>query len=392
MVTITGSGMGEYNFNNIDLDFSKYEIIFCDKNFNSKLSNVIKDSFSNIKNLIFNNLDKEILYVVSGSPTLFSGATIILNKLKKDNIPFKVIDNTSSLSYMLAYAGVSLIKTNIVSLHGKSGVDLEQFLTNDYTFVICDDNTPMILKTITHYLDDNDFSIILGERFGYSDESFSETTLDDMITNPPKMPYSLLIKKEFKTLPTISSEDMIEHENGMITKSYKRHLSLQNLELQPNQTLWDIGAGSGSISIDGYKRYKIRTILFEKNQKRSKMIKSSLSRHKIIDTKLYIGEASELYKKELSTPQRIFVGGGGLKVISELDYLYQRLDKDGIMVANFVTLEHLTTAITTLKKANIEFNVKSISLTTYKMKLLLPEPERVMHQIVIKQKIQESVQ
>ncbi len=54
------------------------------------------------------------------------------------------------------------------------------------------------------------------------------------------------------------------------------------------------------------------------------------------------------------------------------------------MVANFVTLEHLTTAITTLKNAQIAFDVKSISLTTYKMSLLLPEPERVMHQIIIK--------
>ena len=33
MVTIAGSGMGEYNFDNINLDFTKYEIIFCDQNF-----------------------------------------------------------------------------------------------------------------------------------------------------------------------------------------------------------------------------------------------------------------------------------------------------------------------------------------------------------------------
>jgi precorrin-6Y C5,15-methyltransferase (decarboxylating) len=170
----------------------------------------------------------------------------------------------------------------------------------------------------------------------------------------------------------------------MITKSYKRHISLQNLELQPNMLLWDIGAGSGSVSIDAYKRYKVKTVLFEKNNKRIAMIKNSLKKHKILSTKLYEGEASQLYKQELSTPQRIFVGGGGSSVICELDYLYERLADGGIMVANFVTLEHLTTAITTLKNAQIAFDVKSISLTTYKMSLLLPEPERVMHQIIIK--------
>jgi precorrin-6Y C5,15-methyltransferase (decarboxylating) len=285
---------------------------------------------------------------------------------------------------MLAHEGVALVKTFIVTLHGKKSIDLESFLSKDYTFVICDDETPSVLSQVMSYLNESDISITLGERFAYADEKFSVVTLDEMLKNPPRMPYSLLIKRNFKPLPNISSEDTIEHENGMITKSYKRHISLQNLELQANQLLWDIGAGSGSVSIDAYKRYKVRTILFEKNVKRAEMIQNSLKKHKIIDTKLYIGEASEDYKKEQSAPDRIFVGGGGAKVICELDYLYDRLADGGLMVANFVTLEHLTTAINTLKSAKIEFDVKSISLTTYKMSLLMPEPERVMHQIIVR--------
>jgi precorrin-6Y C5,15-methyltransferase (decarboxylating) len=384
MVTIAGSGMGEYNFDKINVDFSQFDMIFCDQNYETSLENVIQGSFKVVKEAILENLDKNILYVVSGSPTFFSGAILIINTLKKQNIAFKIIDNTSSLNYMLAHEGVSLVKTGITTLHGKSFVDLENFLSKEYTFVICDDDTPRILSESTAFLNEEDISITLGERFGYADEAFSQTTLQQMMQNPPKMPYSLLIKRNYKALPNISSEESIEHENGMITKSYKRHISLQNLQLQPNMLLWDIGAGSGSVSIDGYKRYKVKTILFEKNEKRAKMIQNSLKKHKILDTKLYIGEASEAYKNEQSTPQRIFVGGGGDKVINELDYLYERLADEGIMVANFVTLQHLTTAITVLKKAKIAFDVKSISLTTYKMSLLMPEPERVMHQIILK--------
>ncbi len=384
MVTIAGSGMGAYNFDNVAVDFSKYEMIFCDKNYESDLPNVIKGGFKVVKEAILANLDKEILYIVSGSPTFFSGGLLIINVLKKQNISFKIVDNTSSLSYMLAHEGVSLVKTGICTLHGKSVVDLENFLTKEYTFVICDEDTPKVLQNAMKYLSDEDVSITLGEQFGYESESFKSVTLQDILKNPPKMPYCLFIKRNYTPLPNISSEESIEHENGMITKSYKRHVSLQNLELQPNMLLWDVGAGSGSISIDGYKRYKIRSVMFEKNVKRAKMIENSLAKHKIIDAKLYIGEASEDYKKEPSTPQRIFVGGGGDKVISELDYLYKRLADGGIMVANFVTLQHLTTAINTLKKAGIAFDIKSISLTSYKMSLLMPEPERVMHQIIVR--------
>jgi len=384
LVTIAGSGMGAYTFENIKLDLNKYELIFCDKNYESTRENVIKGGFKEIKEAILQNISKEILYVVSGSPMFFSGAILILSVLKKENIAFKIIDNTSSLNYFLAHEGVSLVKTSIETLHGKSEINLDSFLNKEYTFVICDDKTPEILKNICNFLDDKDISITLGERFGYSDENFRQVDFNEMLKNPPKMPYSILIKREFIPLPNISSEDTIEHENGMITKSYKRHLALQNLELSANQLMWDVGAGSGSMSIDGYKRYKVKTILFEKNPKRADMILRNLTEHKVLDTKLLIGEASELYKTESSKPDRIFIGGGGTKVISELDYLYSRLNNGGIMVANFVTLEHLTTAITVLKKATINFDVKSISLTTYKMSLLLPEPERVMHQIIIK--------
>ncbi len=384
MVTIAGSGMGAYTFDNIDLDFSSYDIIFCDQNFDTELSNVIKGNFKVVKESVLENIDKNILYIVTGSPLFFSGALLILPTLKRENIPFKIIDNSSSLSYMLSYMGISLMKTGILSLHGKSKIDLENFLTKDYSFVICDEFTPQRIKEATEYFSDDDITITLGEKFGYDEEKFSTTTLDAMIVNPPAMPYSLLIKRNYTLAPTISSEDSIEHENGMITKSYKRHISLQNLDLSPNLLLWDIGAGSGSVSIDGFKRYGIKTILFEKNTKRAKMIESSLNKHKVINTKLYIGEASQLYKEETSTPDRIFIGGGGSMVIKELDYLYSHLKVGGIMVANFVTLEHLTTAITVLKNSKIAFDIKSISLTTYKLSLLLPEPERVMHQIIIK--------
>jgi len=389
MVTIAGSGMGAYNFDNIKLDLSKYDMIFCDKNYETDLKHVTKGSFKVIKEEILANLDKEILYIVSGSPTFFSGALLILNVLKRENIAFTIVDNTSSYSYMLAHEGVSQIQTGIVSLHGKSVLDLESFLVKAYTFVICDEHTPKVLANAMAYLDTNDISITLGEQFGYENESFRKVSLEEIQLNPPKMPYSLLLQRKFEPLPNISSEESIEHENGMITKSYKRHISLQNLELQPNMLLWDIGAGSGSVSIDGYKRYKIRSIMFEKNEKRAKMIQNSLKKHKIIECKLYIGEASIDYKQEESTPERIFIGGGGDKVISEIDYLYERLASGGIMVANFVTLQHLTTAIHTLKNADIHFEIKSISLTTYKMSLLMPEPERVMHQIIVKKALND---
>ncbi|WP_457746410.1 bifunctional cobalt-precorrin-7 (C(5))-methyltransferase/cobalt-precorrin-6B (C(15))-methyltransferase [Sulfurimonas sp.] len=385
MVTIAGNGMGGYDFSNLSLDISKYERVLCDVNFEDDAPNLLKLKYKDVKNYILEHYEKEnILYVVTGSPLFFSAGVLIAKQLPKDMV--KIIDNTSSKFYMLSRFCIAESDIDVFSLHGRSEIDLTKCLSNRYTFVLCDKESIERLKEAFSYLEPHDIEVHIGYKLGYADEVIEQINIFDYSYRAFDLtqPYVLLIKRNFTPLPNISSEESIEHENGMITKSYKRHISLQNLELQPNMLLWDIGAGSGSVSIDGYKRYKVKTILFEKNLKRSAMIKNSLTKHKVIATKLYEGEASELYKKEKSTPERIFVGGGGEKVIAELPYLYERLAEGGILVANFVTLTNLTQAITVLKEASIEFEVKSISLTTYKMKLLMPEPERVMHQIVVK--------
>jgi precorrin-6Y C5,15-methyltransferase (decarboxylating) len=169
----------------------------------------------------------------------------------------------------------------------------------------------------------------------------------------------------------------------MITKKFKRHLSLQNLDLKANQLLWDIGAGSGSCGIEAYKRYKVKTILFENQELRCEYIEQNLTKHHVLDTLLLKGDAQELFKTLETNPNKIFVGGGGEKVIKELPYLYERLQSNGIMLINAITLKHLSLMINTLNEAEIEFETHSISLTTYKGQLDLVEPERQLFQIKV---------
>ncbi|WP_457745707.1 SAM-dependent methyltransferase, partial [Sulfurimonas sp.] len=343
MVTIAGNGMGKYNLLNVDLETEAFDKVLCDVNFEDDAPNILKLKYREIKEYILKHYEKEnILYVVTGSPLFFSAGVLIAKQLPRDMV--RIIDNSSSKDYMLSHFCIGESDVDVFSLHGRTKVDLTKCLTNSYTFVLCDKESIERLKEAFFYLQPEDIEVHIGYKLGYADEVIEQINIFDFSYRAFDLtqPYVLFIKRNFMPLPNISSEDTIEHENGMITKSYKRHISLQNLQLQANMLLWDIGAGSGSVSIDAYKRYKVKTVLFEKNLKRSAMIKNSLTKHKIIETKLYEGEASELYKTESGTPERIFVGGGGEKVIAELDYLYDRLAEDGIMVANFVTLTNLT--------------------------------------------------
>lgn len=381
MVTIIGNGMGAYNFSNINLDIKDFDAIVCDKNFKEEGENIFKFSYKDAKEYLLENAHKKnILYVVTGSPLFYSAATILAKQLPKNEVT--LINNTSSKSYMLSKLMLNETEVGVVSLHGKSKIDLNEFLFKDYTFVVCDDKSIDRLNQALAYFKEEDTSITIGYKLGYEDEKIEEVNIFDLPNSYDlSQPYVLLIKRNFECKSGVSDDLEFETERGMITKKYKRHLTLQNLDLESNQLLWDIGAGSGSCGIEAYNRYKVKTIFFEKNDTRVEFIKNNLSSHHVADTTLHIGEACDYFEQCQENPQRIFVGGGGEKVINRLPYLYERLEEKGILLINAITLKHLSLMITVLNDNKIEYEVHSISLTTYKGKLDLVEPERQLFQI-----------
>lgn len=387
MVTIAGNGMGEYDFSNLDFDISKFDKVICDLNFLEDGKNILKLKYKQAKEYILQNYEKEeILYVVTGSPLFYSAGTIIAKNLPKDRV--KIINNTSSKSYLLEKLFISETDVNTISLHGRVDIDLTKFLQNKYTFILCDKSTISRLKTALCYFEANSISTILGYKLGFNEEKIEKIDLlnfDEHLLDLTA-PFVLLIKKEFKNKNIISEDIEFETQRGMITKKYKRQLTLQNLDLQANNLLWDIGAGSGSCAIEAFKRYKVKTILFEKNETRIDFIKQNLKNHYVIDTKLLSGEAQDFFQTLKETPQRIFVGGGGIEVIKQLPKLYEILDEKGILLINAITLKHLNLMLTVLNEVKIEYEVYSISLTTYKGKLDLVEPERQLFQIKVNKK------
>ena len=384
MLTITGNGMGDYNFDNLTIDIEKFDKIICDRNFKEEGEHILKLGFKEAKEYILENYNQEkLLYVVTGSPLFYSAGILIAKKLPQDSV--KIINNTSSKSYLLERLLISETEVESISLHGRTKIDLTKFLTNRYTFVLCDIFTIERLKEATTYLNPKDIEVTIGYKLGYDDEVIEQINIFDFSTKAFNLtfPYVLLIKRLFTPKPAVSEDSDFETERGMITKQYKRHLSLQNLDLAPNQILWDVGAGSGSCAIEAYKRYRVTTTLFEKQPQRCDFIKENLTAHYVCDSYLYEGNAEELFECEADTPDRIFVGGGGEKVIARLPYLYERLAENGVMLINAITLKNLTQMLTVLNEAKIEYKVISLSLTTYKGKLDLIEPERQLFQIKV---------
>ena len=384
MVTIIGNGMGEYNFDNLDIDFCQYDKILCDVNFKESRDNLLKLKYSEAQEYILENYEKEnLLYIVSGSPLFFSAGILIANKLPKEKV--KIHNNTSSKGYLAERYFIAEDNIQSLSLHGRKHLDLSRFLSNIYTFILCDKDSIHRVQEATKYIYSKYIEVTIGYKLGYKDEVIEQIDIKNFNFEAFDLnePYVLLIKRLFSPKNGLSEDCDFETERGMITKKYKRQLSLQNLDLEPNHLLWDIGAGSGSCGIEAYTRYKTRTIFFEKSLQRIQNIEKNLSRYFVADCKICVGEAQEKFETLKENPQRIFIGGGGEEVIKKLPYLYDRLETKGVMVINVITLKHLTLILDRLKDANIKYEVFSLSLTTYKGELDMIEPERQLFQIKV---------
>jgi len=378
MLTVIGNGMGPYRLTDLPVSLDGFDTVVCDRNFTLEgvtHPNVLRLSYKEAKAYILAHAAHEnIAYVVTGSPLFYSAGTILARALPHDTVT--IIDNTSCKSYLLAKLHIPEEHVGVFSLHGRSRIDNAVLFAKPYTLVLCDASSIQKLQHALSYLSPKDYEVILGYKLGYEDETITPISWEEALRYDLNAPYVILLKRLFTPTSGITPDTQFQTQRGMITKRYKRHLSLQHLDLEPNMILWDIGAGSGSCGIDAYLRYRVRPRFFEIKPERCDHIETNLRTHRICDARLYRGDAMKHIEHLDETPQRIFVGGGGEALLQRLRTLYDKLADQGILLVACVTLTSLQTALETCRREHIDITVEAVNYITYSGKLAMPDPQR----------------
>jgi len=132
-------------------------------------------------------------------------------------------------------------------------------------------------------------------------------------------------------------DDFFEHDS-QITKREVRAITLSTLAPRRGELLWDIGAGSGSISIEWMLRHPAnRAIAIETRADRAARIGRNALELGAPDLRIVEGAAPAALAG-LPTPDAIFIGGGGTDA-GVLDAAFAALPEGGRLVVNAVTLE-----------------------------------------------------
>ncbi len=326
---------------------------------------------------------EKIVVLASGDPLFYGIGSTLVKALGRENLV--IYPNISSPAAAFAAMGEPWQDARLVSFHGRVPDGFEYMIKTEDKLAILTDatHTPGWIANFLISKRIEDFQCHVFECLGSEDEKIHAFDHLSMVAkNTFAMPNIVVLKRQdsygiYDGVHEISSrsfmggagerqsisretavapiypgmpEDQFHHENGLITKSEVRSVTLSKLRLDAQDyTFWDLGAGSGSVSIE-VSRFLPQGQLFavEKNERRIPLIEQNI--HKFGVPNLTVCHGSLPGAMEgLPDPDRIFVGGGGKNITQIIQWAGSRLSINGVMVINTVLVQTMNLAVEALK-------------------------------------------
>lgn len=150
-----------------------------------------------------------------------------------------------------------------------------------------------------------------------------------------------------------------------MTKSEVRAVSISKLELSPDSILYDIGAGTGSVSIEASKYLRSGLVYaVEKKPEAQALIKANKEKFSADPVNVIEGTAPEALHG-LKAATHVFLGGTSGHLEEVLDYVVSN-NPSVRVVANVIALESLSEILTWLKKRSIEAEIVQMQISKAK--------------------------
>lgn len=158
-------------------------------------------------------------------------------------------------------------------------------------------------------------------------------------------------------------EDEISHSRGLITKDEVRAVILHRLRLPRSGVFWDVGGGSGSVSVEAARLCpELAVYVIEQKEEGWRNIRANIARYGLYNITLVRGQAPEALRS-LPDPDRIFIGGSRGLLAEIIAPCAQRLAKGGRLVVSAV-LQNTAEQAPLLMTANgLEADSRTISVT-----------------------------
>lgn len=160
--------------------------------------------------------------------------------------------------------------------------------------------------------------------------------------------------------PGIPTDRFIQGELPL-TKREVRTISISQLRLKDDHVVYDIGAGTGTVSVEiALQVREGRVFAVEKEKEGADLIRKNTDKFAVPNVEIIRGEAPEVLS-DLPACDRIFIGGSGGRLKEILQVAVDRLKTGGRLVINAITINTLITAWQELKKKDFKVEITQLA-------------------------------
>ncbi len=367
-INIIGCGMGNINelgidtlnlINNSDLVIGSTRLI---NNFNHPNKKALIKS-EEIKELIDNTPYKKISVLFSGDVNFFSGAKKLINQL--DGYHIRIINGLSSMAYLASIVNLSYEEAYIKSLHGRDSYFINHVNLHELCFFLLGgtNNVEFIIRKLNEY-GLGDCKLYIGERLSYDDEKITIDKAKNLINQKFDSLASIFVYNPNyeKNLSCGYKDQEFIKKDIPLTKEEIRAITLAKMKLQKDYIVYDIGAGTGSVSIEIARIIEDGIVYaIEKDKDAINVLKENKLKFKCDNIEIIEGMAPDVIN-DLALPDVIFIGGSGKRLLDILEFLKTK-ECNARIVLNAITLETINEAMTLFNKYGYCVEVTQVSIS-----------------------------
>ena len=299
---------------------------------------------------------RRVVILASGDPLFYGIGQKAFEVFGSENVLF--LPNVTAVQKAFARLKLPWGRARTISVHGREASAIFPELAYSGFIVIYTDseNTPDRLARLFLEYGMSNRRVAVVEEIGSADERLREMNLSGA-AEISFAPLNVMIlypvdgQRPAERLGLV--DDLFIKEKSLITKQEARAVILAELRLEPGGVMWDVGAGSGSVSIEAVRIAPgLKVYAVERDQTRLEMIQKNVQGLNGFGVKAVLGEAPDALK-DLPYPDRVFIGGSGGRFAEILTLVEEKLREGGRVVVSAVTPSTLRHAQEYAERTNL---------------------------------------
>ena len=307
--------------------------------------------------------------VYSGDTGFYSGTRSLLPLLQERGIPFRVLPGISSVQLLSARLLRPWQDWNLVSAHGTHCPVAAEVTKGKPSFFLTGgkDTGVQALCTRLTQAGLGDLPITVGEQLSYQEEKITRGTAREL-AEMSFHPLAVMLAEPAPTQPRRCPgypDSAFTRGDVPMTKQEVRSAVLSKLAVSPGDILWDVGAGTGSVSVEmALAAPQGEVYAVECNQEGCALIAQNREKFAAWNLHIVEGRAPEALET-LPSPDAVFLGGtkGAMEPI--LRCAVEKNPQVRISISA-IALETLSQAIGALNTLGYRVEVSQIAVSRSK--------------------------